>query len=156
MEVSAVDKEPMAAMRDRDRAHQEAMRLPLSSLAEKLQDVLGQQLTAYAVGLKDPRMIGKYARGAVKKPGHSTEDRLRRLYVITQILSTRETAETVRAWMIGANPLLEHRAPVELLHEENEVSVEKAAGATAPPRPTVSTERYRPVLDAAESFVAAA
>ncbi len=139
----------------RERAYNEAMRLPIASLAEKLQDTLGQQITAYAVGLKDPRTIGKYARSEVKKPAEATTDRLRRLYVVTQILLTRETAETVRAWMIGANPLLEDRPPVQLLHEEEDQPVEGAAQTLAPP-PFVSPVGYLPVLDAAESFVTAA
>lgn len=139
----------------RERAYHDAMRLPVALLADRLQDTLGQQITAYAVGLKDPRIIGKYARKAVKKPAEPTTDRLRRLYVITQILLTCETPETVRAWMIGANPLLEDRPPIQLLHEEDDQPVEGAAKATAPP-PFASSAGYLPVLDAAESFVTAA
>lgn len=139
----------------RERAHREAMQLSLAAVAEKLQDILGQQLTAYAVGLKDPRAIGKYARGDVKKPRGDVDVRLRHLYVITQILTTRDTAETVRAWMIGANPLLEDRAPVELLHEENHKPVARTAAAETQPR-LLKVETYRTVLDAAESFAAAA
>lgn len=147
----------MSEITMRDRAYREATRLPLSELAEKLQDVLGQRITAYAVGVKDPRLIGKYARGEVINPAEATVDRLRRLYQVTQILSTRETAETVRAWMIGANPLLENRAPLELLHEEEPEPVAGAAETTAPaPVAIVPTTGYRPVLDAAESFITAA
>ena len=140
----------------RERAHREAMQLPLSAVAEKLQDSLGQRLTAYAIGLKDPRTIGKYARGEVKAPTTSTLARLRNLYVVTQILMTRETAETVRAWMIGANPLLDDRAPVELLHEENHPPVIRTAEAQSPPPPVVPAEGYRTVLDAAKAFASPA
>lgn len=139
----------------RERAYREATRLPLPEMAEKLQDILGQRITAYAVGLKDPRLIGKYARGQVTNPSDETLDRLRRLYQVTQILSTRETAETIRAWMIGANPLLENRAPLELLHEEEAEPVAGAAETHAPP-PLVPATGYGTVLDAAESFIAAA
>src|SRR6185312_13830333 len=139
----------------RERAHREAMRLPLAAVAEKLQEILGQQITAYAVGLKDPRAIGKYARGEVTKPRHDVGVRLRHLYVITQILTTRDTAETIRAWMLGANPLLEDQAPVELLHEESPKPVERTAEAEALPLALTSAETYCTVLDAAESFAAA-
>jgi hypothetical protein len=142
-------------MNMRERAYSEAMRLPISSLADKLQGTLGQQITAYAVGLKDPRAIGKYARGEITKPSTKTSDRLRRLYVVTQILLTRETAETIRAWMIGANPLLENRPPVQLLHEEDSQPVEGAAKA-AVPSPFASATGYEPVIEAAESFITAA
>ena len=139
-------------MNMRQQAHQDAMRVPIATLAAELQDTLGQQITAYAIGLKDPRAIGKYARGEVKKPSDATTARLRNLYVITQILLTRETAETIRAWMIGANPLLEDRPPVQLLHEENDQTVEGAA-QTAAGSPATG---YRPVVQAAEAFITAA
>jgi len=140
----------------RERAHREAMQLPLSAIAEKLQEILGQQITAYAVGVQDPRAIGKYARGEVKKPRGGVDNRLRHLYVITQILTTRDTAETIRAWMLGANPLLEDQAPVELLHEENHKPVTRTAQAEAQPLALVASEAYSTVCDAAESFATAA
>jgi hypothetical protein len=139
----------------RERAHQDAMRLPIANVADKLQRTLGQQLTAYAVGIRDPRAIGKYARN--QRPRQETETRLRDLYVITQVLLTRETAETVRAWMMGAHPLLEGRAPVELLHEENAAPVDRTAAAET--RAAVFRQMprtsYQSVEDAAVSFVAA-
>jgi hypothetical protein len=144
-----------AQMNMREELHAEAMRLPIATLSERLQDTLGQQITAYAVGLKDPRAIGKYARGEVKKPAHATTSRLRNLYVITQILLTRETPETIRAWMIGANPLLEDRPPVLLLHEEDDQTVEGAAQITAG-SPFAKATGFPPVALAAEAFITAA
>jgi hypothetical protein len=139
----------------REQAHQDAMRLPLAAVAEKLQRTLGQQITAYAVGIRDPRAIGKYGRG--QKARQETEIRLRDLYVITQVLLFRETAETVRAWMIGAHPLLEGRAPVELLHAENTAVVDRTAASES--RVSVfrqaSRSSYQSVEDAAVAFVAA-
>lgn len=140
----------------RERAHREAMRLPIAAVAEKLQKTLGQRIASYAIGIKDPRAIGKYARSAVA-PRSDVEVRLRHLYIITQILMTRDTAETIRAWMLGANPLLEDKAPVQLLHEEDHKPVTRAVEAEAPPAlATVSTEPFCTVLDAAESFATAA
>jgi len=132
------------AMTARTQAHHDALRLEISSIAEKLQDTLGQQITAFAVGLKDPRAIGKYARG--ENPKEATKKRLRELYVIVQVLLARETAETVRAWMIGAHPLLEDRAPAELLHEANSAPVERTATSDA-------RSSYQSVVLAAEDFV---
>jgi len=136
-------------MTPRELAHREAMRLPLATIAERLQDILGQQITAYAVELRDPRAIGKYARGEIKTPRTETGKRLRQLYVVTQVLMTRETAETVRAWMVGAHPLLEDRAPAELLHQEKYPPVERTASAEAPD----TRSGYQSVIDAAEAFV---
>ena len=131
-------------MTARTQAHRDALRLDIASIAEKLQDTLGQQITAYAVGIKDPRAIGKYARG--ENPKDATKKRLRDLYVIVQVLLARETAETVRAWMVGAHPLLEDRAPAELLHEENSAAVALTASSDA-------RTSYQSVVLAAEEFV---
>lgn len=109
-----------------------ALRLPIASVAQRLQETLGQRLTAYAVGCRDPKAIGEIAR-ADQSPEHKTAARLRDLYAITQTLLARESAETVRAWMIGSNPLLEDRAPIELLHEEAGQPVARAARTMAPP-----------------------
>jgi hypothetical protein len=46
------------------------------------------------------------------------EQRLRHAFQIVQLLLERESAETVRAWLVGMNPELEDRAPVLLLAEE--------------------------------------
>lgn len=135
-----------------DHARRDATRLPITAVAQKLQDTLGQRMTAFAVAVRDPKAIGKYASGR-QNPRDETAARLRDLYVITQILLARETSETVRAWMIGSNPLLEDRAPIELLHEEAVESVGRAARSMAFP---VSGAQIRVVEQAAQQFVAAA
>ncbi len=132
----------------REHAHREATRLPVAKVAEKLQNVLGQQLTAFAIGVRDPRTIGKYARGATRKPSAPTERRLRELYEIVQVLLMRETAETVRAWLIGSHPLLDDKAPIELLHQEVFEPVRRTAGADGAPMAA-----FPPVIRAAEDFV---
>jgi hypothetical protein len=121
------------------------MRTDIASIAARLQEVLGQRIVAYAVGVKDPRSVGRYARGD-QKPHEETDQRLRQLHAIAQMLLTRETPETVRAWMLGANPLLEDRAPVELLHADDHPPVERTAADDA-------RTGYVSVISAAEEFV---
>lgn len=131
-----------------EQARGDATRLPIASIAQKLQETLGQRLTAFAVASRDPKAIGRYAAGN-QTPRDETAARLRDLYVITQILLARETAETVRAWMIGSNPLLEDRAPIELLHDNAASSVRRAASSMAPP---LSGRQLRVVERAAAEF----
>lgn len=136
----------------REQAHRQSVVLGIDAVAAKLEQTLGQQLTAYAVGLKDPRAIGKYARGNPASSG--PESRLRDLYVIVQVLLASETAETIRAWMIGAHPNLEDQAPVQLLHEENTSAPDDATE----PKPrwsygTGSRSKYQAVLEAAIGFI---
>lgn len=135
-------------MTARERAHREAVRTSIDLIAGRLQDMLGQQITAYAVEIKDPRSIGRYARGE-SKPRPETQQRLRNLYEITQVLLARETPETVRAWLLGSHPLLEDQAPVELLHRDNHPPVERTASADA-------RTGYLSVVNAAEEFVRSA
>jgi len=133
----------------REQAHDEAMRASIDSIAGYLQEALGQRLTAYAVGIKDPRTIGRWARGEQgQKPREATAQRLRGLFEITQLLLGRESPETVRAWLLGANPLLDDRAPVELLHQDDHPPVHRTAATDVD-----AGQGYRTVVSAAEEFV---
>ena len=77
--------------------------------------------------------------------------RLRDLFRITCILG-EERPDTVRAWMIGSNPLLDDKAPIELLHEENTQPVSRAAGSDAPI--PFSSAAFHAVHEAGRVFVA--
>jgi hypothetical protein len=123
------------------------MRTSIELIAGRLQDMLGQRITAYAVGIKDPRAIGAYATG--RKPQDKTEKRLRELFEITQVLLARETPETVRAWLLGSHPLLEDQAPIELLHADDNPPVARTASTDA-------NVGYLAVVSAAEDFVRSA
>jgi hypothetical protein len=122
----------------------------IMQIAEALQSMLGQRLTAYAVGVRDPKAIGKYARGVIE-PREETAQRLRDLYRITLVLGD-EREETVRAWMIGSNPLLDDKAPIELLHEENTQPVSRSAGFDA--AIPFSSTAFKQVHEASARFVA--
>lgn len=104
-----------------------ALARPARGGVTALQETLGQKLTAFAVGIKDPKAIGKYATG--RQPRADTEARLRDLYRVTRLLLSEETPSTVRAWMIGANPQLNDEAPIEALHERCTAPVMRAAEA---------------------------
>lgn len=108
--------------------HRLAVSESIESIAQSLQETLGQRLVAYAIGVRDPKAIGKYATGR-QSPRHDAEGRLRDLFQVTRLVLTAETAKTARAWMIGANPQLEDRAPIELLHEGEIQPVLRAADA---------------------------
>jgi signal transduction histidine kinase len=108
-------------------AYQESVREEPARIAQFLQATLGQKLTAYAVGVRDPRAIGHYTRG--REPRDDTLVRLRDLFEITRLLVAHESPATVRAWMIGSNPQLGDYAPIELLHDDDVEPVFTAADA---------------------------
>lgn len=89
-------------------------RVPVPEVARCLQDVLGQRLAAEAVGVRDPKAVGAWARGA-RAPHPATTLHLRHAYEVVQLLLEQEGAETVRAWFGGMNPELDDRSPASLL-----------------------------------------
>lgn len=89
---------------------------PIEEIAESLQKTLGQRLVAYGIREKDPTKIGSFARAEII-PEEDAEKTLRDLAEVTETLSEKGSPEMVRAVMIGANPLLEGQAPIELIHQ---------------------------------------
>jgi hypothetical protein len=98
-------------------AHDRAVRLTVPAIVGSLQDVLGQRLVAVLADISDAKAVGKWARGE-RSPHPDAEQRLRHAFQIVQLLLERESAETVRAWMVGMNPDLEDRAPALVLTED--------------------------------------
>lgn len=97
--------------------HGRAVRLTVPSIVSSLQDVLGQRLVAVIAGVSDAKAVGKWARGE-RSPHPDAEQRLRHAFQIVQLLLERESADTVRAWMVGMNPDLEDHAPALVLAED--------------------------------------
>jgi hypothetical protein len=91
-------------------------RSSMADVAQELQNVLTQRLTAYVVGLSDGRDIGRYARGE-RKPHPGTDAKLRELYHLVSLMKEQEDAETIQIWFLGRNPDLEDKSPAKILHE---------------------------------------
>lgn len=107
--------------------HRLAVSEEIAVVAQSLQETLGQKLTAFAVGIKDPKAIDRYATGW--QPRADIEARLRDLFRVTRLLLLEEAPTTVRAWMIGANPQLNDEAPIAALQERRTAPVIRAAEA---------------------------
>ena len=121
----------------------------VAKAAGDLQHTLGPRLTAYAVGLRDPGEIGSYA-SAKARPRSETADRLCDLHSIAQRLDERTTPGTAREWMVCSSPLLDDRAPLEVLHEQSRAPT-RALGAPGP-----ALDGFRRVEDAANAYLDAA
>jgi hypothetical protein len=95
----------------------QARRAGVAQMAATLQSLLGQKVTAAIVGVDDPTNVGGWARG---EPLVETdvERRLRNTFRIAALLMQADTPDTVRAWFLGMNPLLEDRAPAELIADD--------------------------------------
>lgn len=95
-------------------AHGQVVRQPVAAVAARLQDVLGQRLTAVVAAVKDAKAVGRWARGE-QRPYPATEQRLRDALLVVELLLQAETPETVRAWFRGMNPQLGDESPARAL-----------------------------------------
>ena len=127
----------MAATAELETIEREAVLATSDELAGYLQRELGQQLTAYLSGLRDPKMVGRWAAGKAV-PREPAKLRLRCAFRIARMLTDAYGAETAKAWLVGANTRLDDEAPAYLL------------------RHAQSPEDLRPLVPAARAFVGAA
>jgi hypothetical protein len=111
-----------------EQAHRKTVTLTIADIAGFLQDTLGSKLTAYIAGVKDPKMVTKWASGTVA-PGEERQARLRAAYQVFQLILEAEDDHVARAWFIGMNPELDDEAPAECLRESRFRDVMAAARA---------------------------
>lgn len=124
----ALQEGTMSVQELHEMAHDAASQLEAHELAGQLQDVLGQKLVAFAVGDRHPKTIGRYARRE-RDPDDETLAKLVNLYTLVQLLERGMRRQAVRSWMLGSNPRLRAKAPIEAFHEGRLADVERAARA---------------------------
>jgi hypothetical protein len=112
-----------------EQIHRTALRQSTATIAASLQETVGQRLVAFAVGIRNPKLVGRWAR-AEHAPRQGHERVLRELFqIVSLLIESGESASTVRAWLIGSNPQLEDLAPIEVFHEGQIERVKRAAEA---------------------------
>lgn len=116
----------MAVQDSFDVGHRQLQDRDAAMIASELQELLGQKLVAFAVGDRHPKTIGRYARGE-RTPDDSAHQRLVDLFVVVEILKSGMRPEAVKSWMLGANPRLRGRAPIEVFHDGKTDAVRGAA-----------------------------
>jgi hypothetical protein len=94
-------------------AHRRAVETEFADLVQTLEEVLGRALVAIIANV-DPKTVGRWLTGG--SPRARAESRARTAFQITQLLLTRESEHTVRAWFIGLNPQLDDISPAEALN----------------------------------------
>lgn len=92
---------------------------PISEIAAYLQDHLGQKPTAYLSGLKDPKMVGQWAKGKVQ-PRTASTLRLRHGYQAVRLLTEAFGNQTASAWLFGTNSYLGDEAPAYVLRHSDQ------------------------------------
>jgi hypothetical protein len=111
-----------------EEAHDSAAQLEAPELATELQAVLGQKLVAFALGDRHPKTIGRYARGD-RRPDDTALTGMVDLYTLVELLEHGMRRQAIRSWMLGSNPRLRGKAPIEAFHEGKLADVQRAARA---------------------------
>lgn len=108
--------------------YQRTTRASLQDMASTLTRVLGRVLTAYIVGVRNPKTISRWSTGEVQHVrDRSSEERLIAAYQIVDFLLEYEGEGTIRTFMMGMNPSLDDAAPADVLRNGNFDAVKKAA-----------------------------
>src|SRR4051794_40962868 len=107
--------EPMETMLPAEQdAHAQAVQADAATIADHLQHLLGQKITADLAGTRDPKAVGKWARHE-QEPRPTALARLRTAYQIARLLESVYAPTAVRAWFVQMNPYLDHHAPASRL-----------------------------------------
>jgi hypothetical protein len=96
-------------------AHQEALRLEFPALVKRLTELIGRKLTAYAAGVQDTRALDRWIHGG-QAYGEAVP-RLRLTFQVARMLADYDSPSVVQAWLMGVNPELGDRVPLQLLRD---------------------------------------
>ena len=98
------------------KAHRKAVTADLQTMASTLVEVLGRSITAGIVGIRNPKTISRWASGEVTSVRDRwSEERLIATYQVVELLMEEFGPDTVRAFMLGMNPVLNDEAPANAL-----------------------------------------
>ncbi|TFB56383.1 hypothetical protein [Cryobacterium tagatosivorans] len=106
-------------------AHERSVGLSVAEIAAVLQAQLGQALLGVIVG-KNARTLARWAHATVRPP-HASEKLLRDTFQVFEILSSIDSPEVARAWLMGMNPELDDASPAEALADGRSREVMAAA-----------------------------
>lgn len=103
----------MALTLDPAKIENEATTASIAEIARYLQEHLGQKLTAFLAGVRDPKMVGKWARGT--EPRDASAMRLRAAFQAARMLVVAYGDRSAKAWFLGSNTGLDDEAPACVL-----------------------------------------
>lgn len=98
---------------------EQASGLAIAEVTSALQTVLGRRLVALIAGVRDPRLVGEWARG-VRTPPLDSQARLRSAWTVTRLLLQADAPDTIRAWFVGMDPYLDDQPPAVVLASDPE------------------------------------
>jgi len=112
------------AMEAENRAYKESAQLPVSKIAGYVLDVVGQRISAVAVGLSDARPIRLWQEG--KEIRDENDGRLRLLYRVAKTVASIYDESTARAFLRASSPYLSDSSPAQAIAANRDVEVLEA------------------------------
>jgi hypothetical protein len=110
-------------------AHAATIRMNIHEVANQLVGHLGATLVATLAGVSDRKLPYRWAKPDGPMPGDEAQQRLQAAHRIWLVLANSESEHVVRAWFIGANPVLDEIPPVMALRAGELRKALKAAEA---------------------------
>jgi hypothetical protein len=96
-------------------AHRKAVETTFADIVKTLVEAFGRTLVAY-MGDVDRKTVDRWIGG--QKPRQAAETRVRTAFQVYQLLLSRDSEHTVRAWFIGLNPQLDDIAPAQAIRDD--------------------------------------
>lgn len=103
----------------------------ISTMAMKMQELLGQRLVAYCVGVSSAPRVGRWATGEELPAGKQRRALVDLYAIVSELQKGGDGDSTIRAWFTGMNPDLNDEAPAEVFREGNRQRVRDAASSFA-------------------------
>ena len=91
--------------------------MTLPDIVKALQEALGTGLVGFVAGGVERKTVMRWAGGQQASSRVPAVNRLRVAFQAMQLLLSRDSEHTVRAWFIGLNPQLDDTSPAQALHD---------------------------------------
>lgn len=112
----------------RQAAHRDALRADWRAVVSTLSSNLGNGMVALIAEVS-AETVSRWAAGESRNPRPAAERRVRDAYQVYSDLVSVDSPHTVRAWFMGANPLLADESPAEAIAANRIKAVLAAARA---------------------------
>src|SRR3954463_8717918 len=96
-------------------AQARTIRMDIHEIVSRLVSHLGATLVATLTGVSDRKLPYRWAKPDGPVPGDEAQQRLQAAHRIWLVLANGESEHVVRAWFIGANPILDEVPPIMAL-----------------------------------------
>lgn len=92
-----------------------AQKTPINEVVRALNDGLGAKMLAAMTQVDSEDVVARWMNG--EDLGPEAEARLRGIYEVFLIITSRDSVHTTRMWFVGTNPNLNYTAPALVIRD---------------------------------------